>query len=186
MGFNNHGFGNIHECKIQDGYIFDIMPISGSVYRYPTRLPVNIPAQTNIFVSDTVAFLLYHEDKVYIGRFDGIISIYRESDMLLVGLNNWDPPAKPYVRQIGMLHCPTGFIPLQLDMRDKLTIYNRYKRAEGRLTAPFDATEYTLGNNEVVRDWSDVQLVTEGGEVYGIDCWNIQDSLWRQNCPVYL
>ena len=186
MGFNNHGLGNIHECKIQDGFVYDIMPLSGSQYRYPTRLPVNIPAQTNLFVSDTVAFLLYHEDKVYIGRFDSVISIYRKSDMLLVGLNNWDAPEKPYVRQIGLLNCPIGCVPLQLDMRDKITIYNSFKRAEGKLTKPFDAEDYTLGINKVVRKWDDVQLVAEGGDLYAIDCWNIQDSLWRRDCPVFL
>lgn len=186
MGFSYHGYGNVHYCWIQDGLIYEESGVTGVIRTYPTRLAVNIPRQLNLFASRTVAFLLYHEEKMYVGRFDGIISVYRESDNMLVGLNNWDVPSKPPVRQIGFMKDPSGLKEVLLDLNDNRTLYMLWKGAEGCLDKPFPPGSYTLADTEVSEKWRDVRFVAERGDMYAIDVWNIQTDVWRQNCKVFL
>lgn len=186
MGFSYHGYGNIHYCWIQDGIIYEESNVTGVVRQYKTRLTVNIPRQLNLFVSHTVAFLLYHEDKMYIGRYDGFISIYRRADNLLVGLNNWDIPAKPYLTRIGFLNTPVGHKEILLEVNDRRTVYMKWKGAEGMLDRPFPLDAYDLSDNVIADKWEDVKFITEGGDMYGIIVWNIQEDVWRHNCKVFL
>lgn len=186
MGFSYHGFGNIHYCWIQDGVIYEESSVTGVIRKHLTRLPVNIPKQLNLFASKTVAFLLYHEDKMYIGRYDGIISIYRKSDNLLVGLNNWDVPNKPYTTRLGFIKTSTGLKEILLDVSDYKTLYMKWKGAEGLLNKPFPKGSYVIGDCPVSDSWKDTVFITEGGEVYVIDVWNIQEDVWRHNCQVFL
>lgn len=189
MGFSQYRFGNIHECWIEDGLVCQEMPCTKQVYKYPTRLTDNIPRQLNIFSSFNVAFLLYHEDKMYIGRNDGWISIYRADDGLLVGLNNWDAPNAPITSLIGFFNSTDGIRDVYLDMRDKQTIYSTWRRAEARLTLPFDGSYTDIIDIEsyapapTLADW---YLYSKGGERIGVDVWSVQEALWREDCKVFL
>lgn len=189
MGFNFHGYGNIHSCWISGGYVYEETICTKRVYSYATRLNVEIPKQLNLFVSNTVAFLLYHEDKMYIGRYDGVISIYRRRDNLLVGLNNWDAPKVPYLYTAGFLDTAAGARSVKLDKRDNLTLYTRFNRIEAKLEKPFEYDYSSMVNvheKSMDGDMSKFKVYTEEGEVIGTDVWFVQDDLRRQNCPIFV
>lgn len=189
MGFCQRQYGNVHACWIEDGYVCQEMACTHVVHRYPTQLDVNIPKQTNIFFSFTVAFLLYHEDRMYVGRYDGWISIYRVSDNMLVGINRWTPDSNAICMQVGFFCDNLIVYEVYLDVRDRQTIYSRWHRVEAKLKkqipaevpALFDAKSFTPGTP--IEDW---YLLVGGGEVVGVDVWSVQDSLWRQDCRVFL
>ena len=185
MGFRNQGLGNIHECWVENGMICEKSPFSDITYKYPTRLQLDIPKQLNLFVSPLVAFYLKHEGNVYIGRYDGSISIYRESDMLLVGLNNWDAPDKVATAIIGFQRCSNGLREVLLDLRDRQTVYVDYHDIEAYLTTPFLGDETSLQAFGEFNDMGSWYVVTERGEVIGVSVWNIQNDVWRRNCPVF-
>lgn len=189
MGFSQYQYGNIHDCWIENGYVCHETACSHSVYKYPTPLEVNIPRQKNIFMSFTVAFLLYHEDKMYVGRYDGWISIYRMSDNMLVGLNSWRAPSPPLTILIGLFSSHYGIKEVYLDTRDRVTVYTKWHRAEAKLTRPY-AGDYTdifdieaLAPAKSLGDWV---FYTERGEQIGVDVWSIQDALWKYDCRVFL
>ena len=126
MGYRTYDISYINPCWVEDGYVC-VRLYSGTVVKYKTALPFNIPEQTNIFVNDRIAFWLFYEDKTVIGRNDGSISIYRTKDSLLVGLNYFEYEQVPLVR-IGFA---TGMykhsmLPVRLDVRDMKTIYSGY------------------------------------------------------------
>ena len=189
MGFNQYNFGNIRDCWIEDGFIYQEAPYTKHVFRYPTRLPVSIPRQCNVFVSDTVAFLLYYDQKMYIGRFDGWISIYRMSDNMLVGVNGWTPPGKPETDLIGFFKAPNGTVEVRRDRLDPLTIYAMYEGVEGLLPKSIPSAHCNIPKETTFRylrkdyDWF---VIDEGGARVEIELWNLQDERRRRDCRVFL
>lgn len=186
MGFHNVKLGNIHECWIENGYVHEQCPFSGKVYKYPTRLNVTIPKQCNLYYAKDIAFYLKHNGEVYIGRHDGSISIYRESDMLLTGLNNWDAPVGIPTCIIGFHRCGRGLREVLLDLRDKQTIYVDYHDIEGFLDRPFLGNIESIFSSSVFDNIGSWSVVTGGGEVIGVSVWNIQDSVWSGNCTIFV
>ena len=189
MGFNQYQQGNIHACWIEDGFVCQETACTHEVYKYPTRLEVNIPKQINLFVSFTVAFLLYDSEKMYVGRNDGVISIYRRSDNMLVGLNNWDAPTFPPLLLVGFFNSPGGLKEVYLDTRDRRTVYMKWRRMEACLERKFEHDYTDIFDVEAMApaptfdSWC---LYTRGGERIGINVWFVQDEVWRQDCTIFL
>ena len=189
MGFNQHQYGNIHACWIEDGFICQETSCTHVVYKYPTNLAVNLPKQVNLFFSFTVAFLLYDAERMYVGRNDGIISIYRRSDNLLVGMNSWEAPGFPPLCTIGFFNTPNGLREVYLDTRDRRSLYMKWRRIEASLERPFTADYTDIFDPEAMAPaptfdkWC---LYTKGGDRIGIDVWFVQDDVGKQNCAVFL
>lgn len=187
MGFNYYGLGNLNPVGIKDGFVYCRLP-SGHEIKYPTKLDFDIPEQVNLFYSETIAFILYHEDKMYIGRFDSSISIYRLSDELLVGLNTWEAP-----KYVETVHC--GFYRLKgksyeihLDLRDRKTVYVLGLGIQGcsskELEKEFNIDESNLASNIDVNNT--YHICSERGEWVEINNWTVQKDVRRRNCPIYL
>lgn len=189
MGFNLHSLGNIHKCWIKDHKVFYEQTASKIVYSYDTGLDVDIPPQQNIFVSDNVAFLLYHEGKQYVGRYDGVISIYRQSDDMLVGLNHWSPPVYPPLKTCGFYMSPVQPEEIFLDLRDKVTVYVKWHNIEAKLSEPINLVfdeplcivDYSIDTTP--GSW---HILNERGVPVEVDVWFIQNEIWRKDCPVFL
>lgn len=189
MGFNFHNLGNIHECWIENNLVFYRQTSTGKVYSYHTALNVTLPAQTNLFASNTVAFLLYDDEKEYIGRYDGVISIYRRSDDMLVGLSNWKPPEPPSLKLCGFYDSPFGPDEIKLDMRDQQTVYINYKVIEARLKEPLTLKldkDMSLLSTRACPEEGPWHIYNERGESVAVDDWFIQDEVWRRDCTVFL
>lgn len=188
MGFNFFEYGNIHPCGIANHKVYFTLP-SGMRIEYNTKLDVEIPEQTNLFISDTVLFLLYHDDKMYIGRKDTSISIYRISDGLLVGLNTWDAPKYAEVELCGFYNDGNSMHEIQLDLRDKRTVYICGNRMQGLLpkenTAVFDPDK-SVFSASIHGNKRFYHIYDERGEVVEVNAWTVQKDLWSQNCPVFL
>ena len=188
MGFNFYGYGNIHPCGVKDGNVYFRLP-SGLVVKYPTGLDVEIPEQTNLFYSTKVMFLLYDDENMYIGRTDNSISIYRRSDELLVGLNNWEPPKYADTKVCGFYNDNGQLLEIHLDVRDNRTVYICSRGLQGLLKEPLDEdfqlndgwfSALVWGNNK------NYHIFNKRGEPVEVDVWTIQDDVRRRNCPVFI
>lgn len=188
MGFNFFSYGNIHPCGVENGKVYYKLP-SGKRVEFDTKLECDIPEQTNLFISDRVAFLLYHEDKMYIGRYDKSISIYRASDELLVGLNTWEAPRYAETVCCGF-YKPGGYITeIHLDLKDRQTVYICGENTQGLLDKPIepdfniDASSFSAavwGNSE------NYHIYTKRGEPVEINVWTVQDDIRKRNCRIFL
>ena len=189
MGFNLYSLGNIHKCWIEDHKVFYEQTATGKVYSYETALDVTLPAQKNLFVSDNVAFLMYSEDKEYVGRYDGVISIYRRSDNMLVGLSNWKPPTYPPLKTCGFYQSPVQPEEIYLDLRDQQTVYVRWRNIEARLpkrlNLVFDEPLTVVGYEAFV-DEGPWFIYDKGGERVEVDVWFVQNEVWRRDCTILL
>lgn len=189
MGFNLYGLGNIHKCWIKDHKVFYEQTASGAVYSYDTALDVEIPPQKNLFVSDNVAFLLYHDGKEYIGRYDGVISVYRQSDDMLVGLSNWNPPTYPPLKTCGYYRTPVQIEEIFLDLRDQVTVYTKWHNQEAKLSKPLNLKldeSWLIVNYEMDATIGTWHILDEGGVPVEVDVWFVQNEVWRRNCPIFL
>lgn len=189
MGFNLYGLGNIKPCRISQGILYYTLPYSGKTFSCPTSLQISIPEQTNLFVSKTVAFFLEDEEKYYVGRYDGRISIYRKSDNMLVGLQSWECPPYPMLCECGFYKTVIGNVPVRLDTRDCVTLYVDFKRMEAKLRKPM--YEKLISNLTVSKTYSELSntewyIVDKEGNYAEVDAWNIQDDLWKRNCRIFL
>lgn len=189
MGFSQKQYGNIQYCWIENGYVCHETACTKRVYKYPTNFEGTVSRQVNLFFSFTVAFLLYDDENMYIGRYDGIMSIYRKSDNMLVGMKSWEPPMGPPLNLVGFFSSPNGTREVYLDTRDNQTLYSKWRRLEAKLERPF-TLDYTdifdpesLAPAESFDKWC---LYTKGGERIGIDVWFVQDEVGRHDCPVFL
>jgi hypothetical protein len=189
MGFNYFNYGNIHPCGISQGKVFYILP-SGKRVEFETKLNVEIPEQTNLFISDRVAFLLYHEDKMYIGRFDDSISIYRKSDELLVGLNSWKAPMESKTVVCGYYNNGYSITEIHLDLRDRRTVYICGENHEGVLKEEITNNIFDLDRSSfsasVFGDSKNYHIYTKGGNVLEVNDWHIQDDVRKRNCRIFL
>ena len=190
MGFNYFNYGNIHPCGISKHKVFYTLP-SGFKVEYDTKLDIEIPEQTSAFISSTIAFVLYHEDKMYIGRRDKSISIYRMSDELLVGLNTWDPVNYTETKPIGHFNNGRNISEIHVDLRDSQTVYICGEATEGVLPKKYNAlTDFDLeksafsaavwGNNK------NYHIFSKRGEPIEVNVWIIQKNVREQNCRVFL
>lgn len=199
MGFNYHNLGLIRECWIDNGILKFKQPMTGEEVACQTDLDVSVPKQTNIFYSKTVAFLLYADDKCYIGRYDGKVSVYMSRDIktslrnngpLLIGLKNWKIPPHPHTATCGY-YCTGGMAyEIYLNMDDGQSLYCGYHFMEAKLAKRnygeiFDLT-YAVAMTE--KQCQDIPwyIYTEGGIQCETECRSVQDSLWKRNCPVFL
>lgn len=187
MGFNYYGIGNILSCGISKGKVFFKLP-SGKICECDTMLTDEVPEQCNLFISDTVLFLLYTEDKEYIGRYDGSISIYAKGTDLLVGLNVWTPPRKHLIL-CGHLAVKKIVDDIYLIGLDDLSLGTQRMRCSSCMN-----TKY-LGDFNLLLSLSMAQSVNEdikaciydiGGNLYETSTWVIQTGLREQNCTVLL
>ncbi len=189
MGFNYYNLGNIHPCWIEGGYVCHEVEVSHSIYRYQTALELSLPRQQNIFYSHMVAFWLQDTEKEYIGRYDGVISIYRRSDNMLVGLSNWKAPFRCATPITGFYLAPTGKSEVFLDSRDGVTVYTKYKAQEGllerKIVDPFSDALGVITDNQFNGQES-CMIFDRGGDSVAVNIWYPQDSLWRRDCRVYL
>lgn len=189
MGFSNRGYGVVHPCWINGGQISYLDGLN-KTRSFPCTIDVNIPKQLNIFYSTEVAFYLEKDNDVYIGRYDGFISIYKKcSDrLLLTGLQHWDPPeleldVAGYKRGHSVLY------PIYVDKSDCQTLYCAYLNAEGHLRNPFkgefltDCRVVEALSSTVDKQFS---VFSEGGDLLETDVWLVQESLWRRDCKVFL
>lgn len=190
MGFNLYNLGVIRECRLNGGVLEYKSPITNKVSQCMTSLEDSCEWQKNIFYSRTVAFVLYTNDKAYIGRYDGKISIYRKSDMLLLGIQNWDIPSHPSTVCCGY-YCEGG-VPYEvyLDRTDAKTLYCGFHNIEAALFEGgsgkvFDLSYAAAMSERRVGD-SPWYIYLEGGVRCATECRTIQDALWRRDCPVYL
>lgn len=186
MGFCNRAVGNVRSCYIKDGFVVEKSSLTGEEFKYPTRLDVNIPEQCNLFKSYTVMFYLEHEGKVYIGRTDGFISIYRKSDMLLVGINNWDAPCRLITRTVGFYIRPNGVADIRVDARDRRTLYVGWRNIEALADKeiPLDDGDF-IDLPSIDGKISDFKLLV-GGDLIGVSDWNIQNVSGEQDYKVFV
>lgn len=189
MGFNLYNLGLIKPCWVENGNVCYELTGSGTILRCPTRLQKDIPRQLNLFMSKTVAFLLYDDESMYIGRYDGVISIYDRETEILTGLNNWDAPAYPPLKVCGYYRSPVQLCEINLDLRDKVTAYVNYNSMEAVLTTPINVQfeeELNLVGAEIEPKIGSVSIYNERGEEIEIKTWSVQNDVWRQNCRVFL
>lgn len=188
MGFNYFDIGNIMPCGVRDGTVYYTLP-SGKRIDMPTRLPVNIPEQTNLFISPTILFLLYDDENEYIGRKDGSISIFKKGTNLLVGLNNFDQPKFPNVDVCGYFKMRNFHENIYLFMDDKQTLGTKGYRGSGvlgkKVFTSFDLDKALIDCiNDVASNTTHIFGI--GGERYEPSAWNVQAGLREQNCPVFV
>lgn len=188
MGFNFFNYGNIHPCGVSSGKLYYVLP-SGKRIEFNTKLDINIPEQTNLFISDTVAFLLYHDDKMYVGRYDSSISIYRISDELLVGLNTWEPPKYAETMLCGLYYNGACTCEIHLDLKDKQTVYICGEGIQGCIGHPiepaFNMSDSTLSAAAFGTE-KNYHIFGKGGEPIEVDVWTIQDDVRKRNCRSFL
>lgn len=188
MGFNYYNYGTIQPCWVKDKTLF-WEDASGNVRQHTTTLEDAIPRQCNVFYSVEVAFYLEYSEKVYIGRFDGVISIYRKRDMLLVGIQHWEPPQYPVLKTAGYARGQAVLYPIYLDTFDYTSVYCTYRSACSRLLKPYTGEflvdGYVIEALRVPKD-SVYNIFSDGGEYIVTDVWSIQDDLWRRNCKSFL
>lgn len=123
MGFKTYSIEHVNPCWVKDGIIY-VRLYSGFVCSYKSGIPYDIEEQVNTFRSSRVAFVLYHEDDMLVGRNDGTISIYKKGTNLLTGLNYFEYPLV-YLQHVGFT---TGsswsrMSPVYIDGRDQKTVY---------------------------------------------------------------
>lgn len=188
MGFNYYNYGRVKPCGIKNHEVYYYLP-SGKKITHPTKLDVEIPEQINSFISERVVFLLYHEGLMYVGRYDTSISIYRQSDELLVGLNSWESPK--YAETIVCGYYGVGGVlnEIHLDMRDRQTVYICGHRDEGLFANPI-STDFNLHDASfsatVFGDKSNYSIFNERGEVVEAKFWPLQEDIRRQDCRIFL
>lgn len=189
MGFNLYSLGNIHTCWIENHKVYYESTATKIVYSYDTALDVTLPKQLNLFVSDNVAFLMFDDNNKYIGRYDGVISIYRKSDDMLVGLSNWKPPTYPPLKSCGFYTTPVQPDEVMLDLRDKQTVYVRWHNIEAKVKVPIDLKfDEPMGiiSYEAFANEGPWHIYNERGEPVEVDVWFIQKELWRRDCTILL
>lgn len=190
MGFSVRGYGVINSCEISNGVVRYIDSL-GHGYSFECTVKDTVHLQCNLFVSFDVAFYLFEKDMVYIGRYDGNISIYRKcanDKMLLLDIQHWTPIALN-LREAGYRRGNTVVYPIYLNTLDNQTLYCAFRNAEGHLKEPYTG-EFLL-SAEVIDALSanidkEFSVFNERGERLETDDWVIQDALWRRNCTVFL
>lgn len=188
LGFNLYNLGLIRECWIENGTLCFISPVTSQVTKCNTSLNVSVPRQLNIFYSPSVAFLLEAAGKKYIGRYDGKVSIYA-GDNLLIGLQDWEPPAKPHTKACGYW-CNGGVTyDIHLNLDDGKTLFCGYRNMEARLKGAlpraFDLTCAVQHSSHHTADgpW---YIYEEGGKLCETEQRSVQEALWRRDCPSFI
>ena len=187
MGFNYFGYGCVQPCGVINGKVYQVLP-SGMAVFYNTKLDVTIPEQVNLYYGKTIAFWLKHGGRDYIGRFDGSITIIRESDGLLVGLNSWEAPKRPEVIPCGM-YAEKGIPQVcYIDNRDRQSLYIQEQPISSKLVVPYNGAFNQLDSTlSFLIDGSGVgHIYTKGGDALATEVWNIQKSIRGRNCRVFL
>lgn len=190
MGYNNFGRGNIHPCEIQ-GDKFSWYDSLGVKHSYDCTLQFDVPKQCNIFFSIDIAFYLLLEDKVIIGRYDGVISVYKkcfDDKLMLVGIQHWSVPYKSRMEIAGYVPGDNETYPIYLDAENRQTLYCFYHNIEGTFPTPYDGDflvdiDY-IGALSKCKER--VAVFNERGEHLAQVKWSVQDRLWRRDCEVFL
>ena len=192
MGFNYFGYGGICPCSLSNGILKQKLP-SGRIVEYATQLDVNIdiPEQTNYFVSKTVMFLLYDKNLMYIGRKDGSISIYDMSqNELLVGLNAWSAPKIVETMIVGLYRNHTNLQEIHMDLRDNQSLYIRGLPITSKFTKPVKDYNFNMDravlSAEIYNNGNHYCISYEGGEPVYEDVWVIQTELRGGDYRVFL
>ena len=186
MGFNYFGYGCVQPCGVINGKVYQVLP-SGVRVEYHTKLDVTIPEQVNLYYGKTIAFLLQYDGKEYIGRFDGSISIIRQSDGLLVGLNAWEAPKRPEVIACGM-YAEKGIPQVcYLDNRDRQSLYIQDQPVSSKLVAPYTGSFNRLDStlSFLIDNTGIGHIYTKGGDALATAVWNIQKSVRGRNCRIF-
>jgi len=168
-------------------------PMTGEVTACETDLEYDTTPQTNLFYSKNVAFQLMTNTKarslMYIGRFDGKISVYDANSKLLVGLRNWAVPPHPPTAVCGY-YKPRGVVyEIVLDMHDRQSLYCGYHNIEARLKKPADYVfdlSYAVLMCEQAMASEDFHIYKEGGIACGTEFRTVQDDLWKHHCTIFL
>lgn len=125
---------------------------------------------------------------MYIGRYDDSISIYRMSDELLVGLNNWKAPKYPETCLCGFRTIGKMLSEIHLDLRDRQTLYVCGDRDEGLLSTPIKSG-FNLHDSvfSAILDSSNrYSIYNERGEPVEAKFWPLQKEIRVQDCRVFL
>lgn len=182
------GYGNIHPCGVKDGKVYYDLPSGHRTY-FETALDIEIPIQVNLFISDTVMFLLFHDDKMYVGRNDQSISIYRTSDLLLVGLSYWKPPKYAETKLCGYYNNRGDIYEIHLDLKDRRTLYICSLSKQSVLDKPIDCEfdlDAALVSASAFGLYDNYHIFKKGGEPVVSDVWTIQEDVRKQNCRIFL
>ena len=186
MGFNYYRYGCIQPCGIENGKVYHILP-SGARREYPCGLNITVPLQTNLYYGETIAFVLEHEGKEYIGRFDGSISVIRKSDGLLVGLNNWVPSRAPKMIECGIYREHGITQVIFLDPSDRQSLYIYGQPMSSKLRVPYNGTFDTVDSilSFMIEGTRNTHVYTEGGEALATEIWDIQTSIRGRDCRIF-
>ena len=190
MGFNFYNLGCLNPCRIEHGNIIvHYLSLNKDVI-YPSTLDVTIPEQSNFFISETVLFYLKHEGKHYFGRSDGRISIYDDDDLLL-GIQSWEAPKKPYLCEVGywrdvyksgpILMPTTGEVAYAAGFHAEADM--RKYNLDLTVNDPFDLDYSTVAIGMSAKNFA---MFVEGGEDYGLVPWIVQTESWESNISNFL
>lgn len=190
MGFMVAGNGITHPCEIRDGYVRYTNGI-GKEFSFPCSIKENVPKQTNYLFSFEVAFYLIKDDIVYVGRYDGKISVYKwlnDGRHLFLRVETWQPRTT-YLELVGYKRGHTVVYPIYMSKTDNQTLYCSYRNAEGYLKEPREGG--FLISADVIQALSaniqeEFSVFTEGGERLETYDWIIQTEVWKRDCKVFL
>lgn len=192
MGFSYFNYGGICPCSLKDGVLTQYLP-SGFEVSYNTTIDkaVNIPKQTNYFVSKNVMFLLYDDNKMYIGRKDKSISIYDVNDNeLLVGLATWETPRVAETMIVGLYRNHSNLTEIHLDLRDNQSLYLKGLPITSKFLKPVKDYNFNMDtavlSAEVYRSGRHYCICYQGGESVDEDVWVIQTELRNGDYKVFL
>lgn len=188
MGFCYFGYGHTHPCKISGGKVSYLLP-SGMWVSANTALQEEVREQTIPFLSDTVAFYLEDNDKSYVGRYDGSISMYRLSDDLLVGLNYWEAPKYPNTVLIGYFNNDYTLGEVHLDLNDHRTAYVSGAFMQGCFPEPVygDIDLFASESMAAARyKQRDTYIMKGDDSLVAENFWSVQKNLRVRDCRVFL
>lgn len=140
MGYKPVSFAQPLYCWASAGHIC-MEWYDGAVIRCPTGLPVDIPAQLNLFQSAHAVWALQKDGIAYIGNTIGVYLGVRLSDGVLVSCGKWDPSPLPKFEDAGM---DTGFM-CQICTADMRTILSPARRSAFVLKSPVECVYAEAG-----------------------------------------
>lgn len=188
MGCKAFGANHTSPCWIKDGYVYTKL-YSGTVVSYETALPFDVEEQTNYFDSNRVAFVLFKDESMIVGRLDGTIGIFDKDSGLLTGLNWWKCPGFP-LTPIGYTYGAGAnrFMKVFLDLRDGKTIYcgDYIALVKEPLPKYLDLNMALVCAKSGQEARHNCFVCGEDGELIAFDAWSLQDVCRVQNNKVKL
>ena len=185
MGFSYYGYGNIMPCGISSGQLWFRLP-SDEIITCETSFDTDltIPEQVNLFRSNSVMFLLYHDGFEYIGRYDGTLSKFKINDNIVQGLGWFKPPVLN-LEPIGIYCVGKYYYNVMLNKLDYQSIHIK----EIPLSATLDEKVFGV-NFSMDRAFTSFLIDSKSGNTYIYNIggkryvnspWNVQASSEQSN-----